>query len=271
MIDAGEGQADSALATSVVIVNYRTKALTQEAIASVLGETEVLEIVVVDNDSGDGSAEHLEKAFADPAVRVVRSATNVGFGAAVNLAAKQCRSPLMLVLNSDATLMKGSLRRLACALLADTTAGVIAPAVYEDDGRTLQPAAFGRLPRRTDIIVRGGWTKVSGPASRPGWISGVAMLFRRADFLAIGGFDEDFEMYFEDIDLCRRLHASGRSVLRDATAGVIHHGGKSWQSTADQRRRFHRSKLRYFEIVGATSLELQIVRWTSLIRMRSPS
>lgn len=260
----------SGLDTSVIIVNFRTMALTAAAIASVLSEVEVREVVVVDNASGDGSADRLRSTFADDPVRVVESDRNRGFGPAVNLAVTSCRAPLLLILNSDAEILPGSLGRLVRALVADDSTGVVAPAVYEPDGQTLQAGTYGRLPGRRDIVFGNGWTKPpeaeDSDGTTPEWVSGVAMLLRRADFEALGGFDEGFGMYFEDIDLCRRLRDAGKSVRRELTAGVVHGLGQSWQSRRDQRRRFHESKLRYFQKLGATRLELGWVRLAGLIR-----
>jgi hypothetical protein len=253
----------------VVIVNFRTKELTVDAMASALTEPEVSEVVVVDNASGDGSAQHLCAAFSDDRVRVLESDRNLGFGPGVNLGAAACRAPLLLVLNSDATLTAGSVGTLAAALVADETVGIVAPAVYGPDG-SLQPGAYGRLPGRRDLLVSNGWVspradRIPGGAA-PGWVSGVAMLMRRTDFLAVGGFDEGFRMYLEDVDLCRRLLEIGKSVGRERGAAVIHHGGRSWRSRRDRVRRFHESKLRYFEQLGASRLELTLIRLTGVVR-----
>jgi len=268
---ASGGPTPDALDTAVVIVNYRTKALTSEAVASALGETEVKEVVVVDNASGDDSADYLRRAHVDPRLQVLQSEWNRGFGPAVNFgAAAACHSPLLLILNSDATLVPGSLGTLARALMQDETMGVIAPAVYESDGQSLQPVAYGRLPKRRDILLGNGWARPGlrhgRDAASPGWVSGVAMLLRRADFLAIGGFDEGFSMYFEDIDLCRRIREAGKSVRREPSAGVVHRGGKSWHSRRDQKRRFHESKLRYFRKLGVSRVELLGVRLRGAVR-----
>ncbi|HEX3622117.1 MAG TPA: glycosyltransferase family 2 protein [Acidimicrobiales bacterium] len=255
--------------TAAVIVNYRTKELTADATWSVLAEPEVREVVVVDNASGDGSVEFLRAQIGDRRVRVVESDANRGFGPGVNAGVASCEAPLLLVLNSDATLRPGSLGLLAKALLADPTVGVVAPAVLEPDGR-LQPGAYGRLPKRRDIVLSNGWVSPRADRVRneaaPGWVSGVAMLLRRADFLAVGGFDERFSMYLEDVDLCRRLRDAGKSVHREPSAAVVHHGGKSWGSRREQTRRFHQSKLRYFENLGASRLELRLVRLTGSVR-----
>ena len=257
-------------AVAVVIVNYRTKELTQAAIASTLEEQEVAEVVVVDNASGDGSAAYLRQAFADDRIRVLESEANRGFGPAVNLGAAACQAPLLLILNSDATIAPGSLGVLTGALVADDEVGIVAPAVYGPDGRSLQPGAYGRLPTRRDVVLSSGWARKRADDPRyaraPGWVSGVAMLLRRADFVALGGFDEAFTMYLEDVDLCRRMHSLGKSVRREPSAAVVHLGGRSWRSPRDQRRRFHQSKLRYFEKVGAGRLELGCVRLAGAVR-----
>ena len=255
--------------TSVIIVNYRTMELTRDAVASVLPEPEVGEVVVVDNASGDGSASFLRAAFGDGRVRVVESETNVGFGPAVNLAAGHCAMPLLLILNSDATLAAGSLGRLARALTDDESAGAIGPAVYLPDGR-LQPGTYGRLPRRSDVLRSTGWAHTAGgdPAldRAPGWISGVAMLLRKDDFEAVGGFDPAFGMYLEDVDLCRRLGGLGKRVLREPSAAVTHHVGKSWRSARERTRSFHASKLRYFQRLGAGPIELGCIRALGALR-----
>lgn len=255
---------------AVVIVNYRTKDLTAGAVSSVLTEPEVREVVVVDNGSGDGSADHLRGAFAGAPVRVVESGANRGFGPAVNLGAAGCRAPLLFILNSDATVVAGSLGRLAAALDGDDRTGIVAPAVYQADG-SLQPGVYGRLPMRRDAVLSSGWVRKRADdprqAAAPGWVSGVAMLVRRDDFLAAGGFDETFTMYLEDVDLCRRMQEAGKAVRRVPESGVVHQGGGSWRSAREQRRRFHESKLRYFQKVGAGRLELGCVRLAGAVRI----
>jgi GT2 family glycosyltransferase len=155
-------------------------------------------------------------------------------------------------------------------MAGDDGTGIVAPAIYRADGTTPQPGVYGRLPMRRDVILSSGWVhkRTDDPrhAAAPGWVSGVAMLLRRDDFLALGGFDESFTMYLEDVDLCRRMQETGKSVRRVPEAGVVHQGGGSWRSRREQRRRFHESKLRYFQKVGAGRLELACVRLAGMVR-----
>ncbi len=153
------------------------------------------------------------------------------------------------------------------ALLADEGLAVVAPAVRLVDGSS-QPDAFGRLPRRSELLVPGRRRWTGGAEKlRPEWVSGVAMLLRAADFRSVGGFDERFEMYFEDVDLCRRLREAGRRVARVPASTVVHAGGGSWRSTHDQKRRFYRSKALYAEGLGASAIELRVIDLSGRLRV----
>lgn len=267
MIGGNACGADAGLAA--VIVNFRTPELTRAAVQSVLSEPGVDEVIVVDNGSADGSAEFLERTFAANPVRIIRSDTNRGYGPGANIGVAETRAPLVLLMNSDATLVPGSLEPMRAELLGDDRLGVVAPAVYGPDGVTLQPRSYGRLPRRREVLFRAWSAKVgrSTPADRdPEWVSGVAMLLRRADFVRVGGFDERFTMYFEDLDLCLRLRTEGGLARRVPSAGVVHMGGRSWQVPSDQIRCFHESKLKYFEKVGAAALDLRCLRVLGRVR-----
>lgn len=254
--------------TAAVIVNFRTKELTRDAAASALVESIVKEVVVVDNASGDGSADFLRAALPDERVRVVECKRNDGFAQGVNVGVANSESPLILILNSDATLRPAALPALVAAL-GDESVGVAAPAIYGPDGAALQSRAYGRFPRRREIVFRRWSAKARRNAMedrRPEWVSGVAMLVRRTDFAALGGFDERFNMYFEDVDFCQRIHEQGKSVVRVTSAGVVHLGGRSWQVHSDQVRCFHESKFRYFAKQGARPFDLRCIRLLGLIR-----
>lgn len=233
---------------AVVIVNFRTKELTADAVRSVLGDPLVSEVAVVDNGSGDGSAEHLRAA----GVRVVESKENLGFGRGVNLGVEATTAPFLFLLNSDAVARPGAIAALR-RVLDDPTVGVVAPVVYQADGRTLQADAHGPLPApRALLRTTGG----GADDLEPGWVSGVAMMLRREDFTALGGFDPDFTMYLEDVDLCRRLRDAGRRVVREPAASVVHRGGRSAAGGLARADQFHRSKAVYLRKAGAGPLPL---------------
>ena len=251
---------------AVVIVNYRTAELTVAAARSALSEPEVAEVVVVDNASDDGSLGHLQEQLegSSPPVAVVGSDRNLGFGRGCELGVSRSTAPLLLFLNSDATLSPGSLGVLRSTLLSDPELGVVAPFVYGPDGQTRQ-VSHGVFPSLRSIVAR---TNLRPPATlEPDWVSGVAMLARRADHAAAGGFDPGFVMYMEDIDLCRRLRAAGKGIRLVPDAAVRHVGGASRRSSVEQRRQHHRSQRLYFEKAGAGRLTVALVRAAGLIRM----
>ena len=239
--------------TAAVIVNYRTKDLTLAAARSALAQPDVEELVIVDNASGDDSAAFLRDALAAAAakVTVVESSANGGFARGANLGAHHALAPLLLFLNSDAQLQDGALSCLVDRLLESETTAIVAPAAYGPDGEP-QRDAFGRFPKLS--IVRGGAPE--SDSRLPDWVSALAMVVRREDFSAIGGFDSDYEMYMEDVDLCRRFRLQGRVVRREPAAAVRHLGGGSWSSSVEQRIRFQASKITYFRKAGATSWQL---------------
>lgn len=252
------------LAASAIIVNYRTKELTLAAALSALREPEVRQVIVVDNASGDGSAEFLEASLPAPGSTVIRAPENLGFGRAVNLAARDAASDLLLLLNSDATLVPGAVSKLAATLLVDGSVGIAAPAIFEADGHTLQPGVHGRFPR---MFCNPSRRAAEGDARVVDWASGVALLVRKDDFIAIGGFDEAFDMYLEDVDLCRRLNRQGKVVLREPAAAVIHLGGQSWLSSVDKRSQYHRSKITYFQKEGIGPVGVAMLRALGALRV----
>jgi GT2 family glycosyltransferase len=218
------------VATAVVIVNYRTKEETRVAVESVVSEPDVSEVVIVDNASRDGSIEYLRQNVTDARVQIVESPTNVGFGQGINLGVEHCKAPLLLFLNSDAKVRPGSLACLTETLLGDDSIGVVAPAIYTADRPELQWGTYGVFPTLKAIVFR---TNVNPPETVwPDWVSGVAMMLRRADFETVGGFDPGFMMYLEDVDLCRRLRGLGKGVRRELAAGVDHLLGGSWDRKA---------------------------------------
>lgn len=254
---------------AVVVVNFRTKELTVDAVRSVLADPLVAEVVVVDNGSGDGSAAFLRSALPDERVRIVEAPDNLGFGQGVNAGAAEADAPFLFLLNSDAVVRPGTLDRLRRVLVDDPGVGVVAPAVYLADGRTLQDDAFGPMPApRALLRTTGGrrGRRANPGAGGPGWVSGVALMMRRGDFDSLGGFDPDFVMYLEDVDLCRRIRAAGKRVAREPAAAVVHLGGRSSTARATRLDQFHRSKLVYLRKAGAGPLQLRSASVLRVVR-----
>jgi len=268
--DANQPESGIRPSVAVVVVNYRTAELAAEAVRSVLPDPLVHEVVVVDNASGDGSVDTLRSAFPDLVVRIVASPTNLGFGRGANLGVSLSRAPFVFLLNSDAVVRPGALARLCRVLAEDAVVGVVAPAVYLADGRTLQADAYGSLPARNALLrmdVRKRGRRSGRADDAPGWVSGAAMMLRRDDFVALGGFDPAFTMYLEDVDLCRRLQTTGRRIVREPAAAVVHLGGRSSATRITRFDQFHRSKAVYLRKAGAGPFQLRCAAALRLARL----
>ena len=229
---------------SGVIVNFRTPELVIDGASSLLADG-VEEVVVVDNDSGDGSLDRLNE-FGDPRVNVVASQRNNGFGSGANLAARHARADLLFFLNSDATVRPGCLGRLAAAL-EERDVGVTAPRVLTPSG-TEQADAYGTFPTFLTTVTRRN--RRPTPSLEPDWVSGVALMTRRKEFVSVGGFDERLHMYFEDVLLCHRYRESGLRIRREPAAEVVHLGQASAATPATKMKQYDEAQLRYFELIG---------------------
>ncbi|HEX3394278.1 MAG TPA: glycosyltransferase family 2 protein [Acidimicrobiales bacterium] len=241
---------------SAVVVNYNTRAYLLRCVASLRADG-VQEIVVVDNDSDDGSQAAL--AAVDDAT-FVPSGANLGFGSAANIGVAATSGRLLLIMNPDAVVLPGAVPALAAALDADGGLAVVGPRVENPDG-TCYPSAR-RFPA-LGVAVGHAFLGLVRPDNRftrrykmldvdrdraadVDWVSGTCMLARRPAFEAVGGFDEAYFMYVEDVDLCWRLHRAGWRVGYEPRARVVHKVGAS-SDLAPYRMiaAHHRSLLRF--------------------------
>ncbi len=225
---------------SAVIVHYRTPAETLRAARSLADSAPEVDILVIDNASGDGIRETLAREV--PQARVVAEPENRGYGAACNRGAAETSGGYLLLLNSDAFVQPGAVPALAAALERNPRAAVVGPRLLNPDG-TLQPS-ISRLPTPWRIFCessglaaltggRGifrGHTKTREDHERPQEVEslmGAALLVRRAVFEKVGGFDKAFFFYAEESDLFARLREAGWRILYEPSASVIHLGGAS--------------------------------------------
>jgi GT2 family glycosyltransferase len=226
---------------SVVMVSYRTRDLVLRSLRGLAGACRSVpyEVIVVDNASGDGSAE----AVADelPGVRLLRLETNVGFGRAVNAGAGYARGEWLLLLNPDTEPVGDVLGELVAYARAHPGHGVYAGRTLRadggDDGRsvfalpslwayacfavgvsTLLPGVRWANPEALPHLDR------SSPVEVPA-ASGCVLLLRRSLFAELGGFTPDYFMYSEDVDLCLRARRAGARPVLVPGARVVHVGG----------------------------------------------
>lgn len=247
---------------SVVVVSYNVRRHVLDALRSVPpGGDLQIETIVVDNASSDGSVATIREEF--PETIVVEAGENRGFGAANNLGLRRARGRYVLFLNPDAELRPGALERLVAYLDARPDVGIVGPRLRHPDG-TVQPSRR-RFPSIRTLLVEStvpgrwwsGWPALrryylddvpDDDAQDVDWLVGAALLVRRDAIEALGGFDERFFLYSEELDLARRFRLRGWRVVYDPEAEVIHHEGKSSeQNLAGRAIAFNESKARYAE------------------------
>lgn len=192
--------------------------------------------IVVDNNSGDGSREVVGKEF--PEVEIVNSGGNLGFGRANNLALPLVKAPFILFLNPDTELRSGALRAMLKHLQSQADVGAVGCRLTDSTGRTqslgLQTFPnpfweFVRLAFYTESLGR-RWPSLFrwADAEQSGFvvkIYGACLLVKREVVECIGGFDDRYFMYCEDVDFCRRIAEAGWKLYYLNDPAIIHHGG----------------------------------------------
>lgn len=245
-----------ALAVSVVVVSADSGPALRDCVRSVLAATLPLQLILIDNASHDGVPEAVERAHAhDARLRVIYNYSNLGFGPAVNLAAKQAVGRALLVLNPDCVLREDDLSRLLDLLAHRPKAGLIGAVVCDADGRA-DPASRRRDPllrRSLNSVLNRRGEKVNVDGDIPSEVieveavSGAVMLMPRALFQRMGGFDEDYFLHCEDLDLCRRVRDIGYQVLLAGHVRVLHgRGSSSRHRPVFVSRHKHRGMWRWF-------------------------
>ncbi|MGV3723540.1 MAG: glycosyltransferase family 2 protein [Actinomycetota bacterium] len=218
------------------------------------------EVIVVDQQSLDGSAEMVEAEF--PGAKLVRQAPNLGFAGGNNVAYRHASGRYFLLLNSDTVMAPGSLTELVRFADAHPRAGLIGPKLLNPDGSlqyscrhfpTLAAGIFRHTPfarfepkgRFTADYLMESWDHAS--VREVDWLSGACLLARREMIDEIGGLDDGYFMYFEDVDWAHRAHRAGWEVLYTPQPVVIHEIGRS----SDRRPKrmivmHHQSAYRFF-------------------------
>jgi len=257
---------------AVVIPSWNTVEHIDSCIASVRSEADVsVELLVIDNGSMDGSIEFLREA----GIAHIGLPENVGFARAVNRAAHQTRAPLLLVLNADVVLEPGCLRTLIAAIARDSTiAGVqpkiIAPAA---DGTAAEIYSAGQALTVAATGYEVGAGEPDGPAyshSREIFgVCGAVCLLRRELFTELGGYDERYFAFYEDVDLNARARLAGWrfTYVPDALASHVGHAAWGKQETA---RAFNvRLTMRNRAATAIKVLPARCLPWVLLAMLRS--
>lgn len=235
---------------SLILVSYKSRELLLACLRALRADAQRtgvgLEIVVVDNDSRDGTAEALAGEF--PEARVITNRENAGYARAVNQGLAATAAPFALVMNPDCEPRPGMLRALLEHMNARPRTAIAGPKILNPDGSLEYsarsfPEPFTFLFNRYSLLTRlfpgnrfsrryllTDWDHAS--AREVDWVSGACMMARRAAIEQAGGMDEAYFMFNEDVDWCRRMKQAGWEVSYEPAAVVVHHIGASRSKVA---------------------------------------
>ncbi len=235
---AEEDEPAPSVALSAVVVNYNARRHLVDCVRSLRSEG-VSDVIVADNGSTDESRAAL--AAADPHARFIDLGRNLGYGGAANRGLGAVRGRAVLVCNPDVTVRSGAVGALASVLAQDGAVAVAGPKILSPEGE-LYPSAR-TFPSLADSVGHAflGMLWPANPFSRSykmldwdhatgrrvDWVSGACFLARTEALESVGGFDESYFMYMEDVDLCWRLRRSGWEIGYEPSAVVVHVQGVS--------------------------------------------
>ncbi len=236
---------------SVIIVNYNVKELLEQCIKSIItsGNNLNIEIIVVDNNSFDGSVEYLEARFPHyPPLKVISNKTNLGFAKANNIGVRESKGKYVLILNPDTVLQEDTLKKCISAYENNTEIGALTCKLVLPNGK-LDLACRRSFPTPSVALSRMLGLSKLFPRSRTfgrynltyldedssydvDAIVGAFMLIRRDIYEKVNGFDEDYFMYGEDLDLCYRIRKAGYRVYYYSGTSIIHYKGESTKKSS---------------------------------------
>lgn len=252
---------------SAIVVSYHTGPRLHECLYALLSDPDVSEIIVVDNGNQAREAAWLDQFTEDHSkVIVLRDGENSGFGAGVNIGALRATSDLLLVINPDAVMRRGSIGPLVAAMDGQPSPCVVGGKIFDIGGREERGGRRNTLTLAAALGLT-KWTLEdealpSGPIP-VGAISGAFFAVSRADFDALGGFDEGYFLHVEDVDFCRRAIEAGGSVIFQPLAGALHYGSTSDAPSATVSAHKAYSLKRYFRKFAKGPFEKCIVACVS--------
>ncbi len=245
---------------SVIIVSWNVRGLLARCLESIAAPNELdVEVIVVDSASTDSSAAMVAERF--PSVRLIALVHNAGFSICNNIGLRESRGRHIMLLNPDTEVIGDALVQMVRYLDAHADVGAVGPHTLNSDGTT--QSTRRRFPTLATALFESTWLQpyaprglldryyVVGPPDDAtldvDWVQGSALMVRREAYAQVGGLDEGYVMYSEEMDWCRRIKGAGWRVVYLGSARIVHHGGKSSeQVTARRHIHFQTSKVRYF-------------------------
>ena len=236
---------------SIIVVNYKSQDYLKGCLASVfakIGGQLPFEVIVVNNDV---EADLASVQSANPSIKIIQNKKNQGFGEGNNLGAKTARGEFLFFLNPDTEIISTNILELLEEFIKNPEIGIIGSQllttehIAQEWGAGKAPSLWGILKNK--LKKENKFQEEKTDKQLFDWVSGTALFIRRELFEKINGFDENFFMYFEDVDLCLRVRKLGKKVLRFADFPVLHYGGKSYDEKRTQKKQYYQSQDYYFK------------------------
>ncbi|MCB9422188.1 MAG: glycosyltransferase family 2 protein [Ardenticatenaceae bacterium] len=246
---------------SIIIVSWNVRELLRACLHSIDRQRYglALEVIVVDGASSDDSPAMVRETF--PWVKLIACNENIGFPRGNNIGLAEANGRYLLLLNPDTEIKQNALPVMIDYLANHADVGLVGPQLLNSDG-TIQ-SSRRRFPTLATALFESTWLEPFAPRrilrhyyaqdlpddeiSEVDWVTGACMLTRREIFNTIGGLDEAYFMYSEELDWCHRIKDAGWRIVYDPSAQVLHHVGKSSEQAVTARHiNFQRAKLRYF-------------------------
>ena len=234
----GDGKSDGHILLSIIIVNYNGKHFLKDCIESIEKYVNVShEIIIVDNASTDGSQAYIRDEFSS--VFFIESDENLGFTGGNNLGAEHAVGKHLLLLNNDTVLCE-AIKPLVDLIEKDSTIGVVGCRLHYGDGRLQESIGYEHTPLRLALswtglplfrrVVRSEDRAYNESFLVVEWVSGACLMTPRHVWKSLSGLDDQYFMYVEDVDYCRRVNMKGLRVIYTDAVHLIHYegGGREW-------------------------------------------
>jgi hypothetical protein len=246
---------------TISIVNYNGRKIIKDCIESILKNTEMLnyEIIVIDNASSDGSPEMMKKDF--PMINLIVNKRNEGFAKANNKVFKYASGKYFLLLNPDCIVTDNTIAKMLKLMEERKDVGIIGCKIINTNGEIeissdKFPTLYNELVlkiKKNVIRHNKSFEKIYNStymkSQEVDWVSGAVLLIRSEIYRKINGMDEEYFLYFEDIDLCKRVKNNGWKIFYETKFEVMHMRGSSVRkkSKEDISSIYHKSHLYYYK------------------------
>lgn len=243
---------------SVIMVSYMTGPALIEAINAVMADTDIFELILVDNGNTLEARKRLSDVVAQTdRIRLLQGHGNIGFARACNYGASLARGEYFLFLNPDALIAEGAARKMANCGKTLTAPWITGGMLRDVNGQEQRGSRRGALTPGSALVsftllhrlpffksIHKEYETLPSQAQAYPTVSGACLMMDRASFQVLGGFDEDYFLHVEDIDICRRVREQGGEVYFVPSAVAMHYGSTSQV----RRQKVEWEKLRGFKV-----------------------